>query len=233
MKIKSSLRKNTRFSEEKILTILECFCCDFRADFTAKYLKINRKTINDWYMYIRRAIYYHQETEKNILFQGTVEIDASYFWAKRVRGKRGRWAGWKIKVLWILERGGKVYTEIVPNCEAITLLPIIRWKVGLEGTVVNTDWWRSYHWLIDIGAMKHYRVHHSKNEFVRGKKHINGMESFWSYAKRRMAKANWIRNEYFILHLKESEFRYNSMRAKINMKKKLVKILRKFTKQLP
>jgi len=79
MKIKTTLRKNTRFSEEKILQILECFCSDFRADFTAKYLKINRKTINDWYMYIRNAIYWHQEEEKKQLFSGTVEVDESYF----------------------------------------------------------------------------------------------------------------------------------------------------------
>lgn len=233
MKLKNTLRKNTRFSEEKILQILECFCSDFRADFTAKYLKINRKTINDWYMYIRYAIYWHQEEEKKQLFSGTVEVDESYFWPRRVRGKRWRWAGNKIKVFWILERWWKVYTEIVPNCEANTLLPIIRWKVTLEDTIVNSDGWTSYNALVDIWAMKHYRVHHSKNEFARGKQHINGMESFWSYAKRRMAKSNGIRKEYFLLHLKESEFRYNCMRTWTEMKKILIKILRKFTNQLP
>ena len=233
MKVKSSLRKNTRFSEEKILKIIECFSQDYRADFTSEFLRINRKTINDWYMYLRKVIYWYQEQEKQELFQWTVEIDESYFWPKRIRWKRWRWAWWKIKVLWILERWGEVYTEIVPNCEADTLLPIIRWKVSLEDSIINTDGWRSYHGLIDLGAMKHFRVHHWKNEFARWKKHINWMESFWSYSKRRMAKLNWIKKEYFPLHLKESEFRYNCMKTSENMKKKLVKILRKFTKQLP
>ena len=27
----------------------------------------------------------------------------------------------------------------------------------------------------------HYRVFHSKDEFVRGKSHVNGIESFWSF----------------------------------------------------
>jgi len=80
--------------------------------------------------------------------------------------------------------------------------------------------------------MRHYRVHHSQNEFARGKKHINGMESFWSYSKRRMENANGIKKEYFLLHLKESEFRYNGMRTKTDMKKLLIRIMRKFTKQL-
>jgi len=49
-------------------------------------------------------------------FQGEVEVDESYFGAKRVKGKRGRGAGSKTPVFGILQRGGKVYTEIVSNC---------------------------------------------------------------------------------------------------------------------
>jgi transposase-like protein len=64
--------------------------------------------------------------------------------------------------------------------------------------------------LVDLGYKKHYRVIHSENEFVRGKQHVNGIESFWSYTKRRLAKFNGIKKENFALHLKECEFRFNS-----------------------
>ena len=60
-----------------------------------------------------------------------------------------------------------------------------------------------------VNGCKHYRVYHSEDEFVRGKSHINGIESFWSFAKRRMAKFNGIRKSLVVLHLKESEFRWN------------------------
>jgi len=49
-------------------------------------------------------------------FAGEVEIDESYFGARRVRGKRGRGAGGKTPVIGLLKRGGKVFTEIVENC---------------------------------------------------------------------------------------------------------------------
>ena len=71
-----------------------------------------------------------------------------------------------------------------------------------------TDSWRSYDGLV-LNGYKHYRIRHRENEFARGKNHINGIESFWSYTKRRMRKYNGIRREYFLLHLKESEFRWN------------------------
>ena len=38
---------------------------------------------------------------------------------------------------------------------------------------------------------------------------FNGIESFWSYAKWRLARFNGFRHTHFILHLKETEFRFN------------------------
>jgi transposase len=54
-----------------------------------------------------------------------------------------------------------------------------------------------------------YRVFHSKNEFARGKSHVNGIECFWSYCKRRLSKFNGFKENKFALNLKECEFRYN------------------------
>ncbi len=52
-------------------------------------------------------------------------------------------------------------------------------------------------------------MHHSKNEFVRGSSHINGIESFWGYGKTRLVKFKGMDKEMFNLHLKECEFRFN------------------------
>jgi transposase-like protein len=71
------------------------------------------------------------------------------------------------------------------------------------------------------------RVFHSKNEFARGKNHVNGIESFWSFCKRRLSKFNGLTDEKFILHLKESEFRFN------NRKNNLYSVLLKFLKDNP
>ena len=40
--------------------------------------------------------------------------------------------------------------------------------------------------------------------------HINGIESFWSFAKRRLAKFNGLPSASFPLFLKETEFRFNN-----------------------
>ena len=57
---------------------------------------------------------------------------------------------------------------------------------------------------------KYFRVHHGANEFVRDNSHINGIKSFWSYAKIRLVKFHGIDKRTFNLHLKECEFRFNN-----------------------
>ena len=39
--------------------------------------------------------------------------------------------------------------------------------------------------------------------------HINGIESFWGYAKTRLARCRGMHPHTFLLHLKECEFRFN------------------------
>ena len=126
----------------------------------------------------------------------------------RIQGKRGRGAFRKTPVFGMLQRNGKVYTEIAPDCAKVTLQAIIRGKADLE-SVIHSDGWRGYNGLIDLGYKKHFRVHHSNDEFARGKSHINGIESYWSFAKSRLLQFHGVPNQTFYLHLKETEFRFN------------------------
>ena len=132
---------------------------------------------------------------------GVVEVDESFFGARRVKGKRGRGAYGKTIVFGIFERDGQVYTEIVSDCSRPTLQGIIRGRVD-PSTVVNSDGWRGYNGLVDLGY-GHFRVDHSRDEFARGSVHINGIEGFWGMAKVRLAKFKGVPKHTFHLHLKE------------------------------
>jgi len=84
-------------------------------------------------------------------------------------------------------------------------LQIIQGKI-LEGSTINTDGWKAYDGLVLNGYI-HHRVFHSKNEFARGKNHVNGIESFWSFTKRRLAKFNGLTDDnlFFILKNQSSD----------------------------
>lgn len=198
--------KHRRLSIYFVKKILSCFCVDITATQTAAILGMNRKTIDRYFNHFRERILEYQH-EQLAPFSGEIELDESYFGARRVRGKRGRGAAGKTPVFGVLKRGEKVFVTVVNNCSKSELMPIITGQILSESTVF-TDGWKAYDGLI-LNGYDHYRVFHCHNEFARGKCHVNGIESFWSFAKRRLAKFNGIHSTKFVLYLKECEFRYN------------------------
>jgi transposase len=206
MTITNKYIKRSRISEAKFREFIRYFSLDLDAHKIAVLTSLNRNTVNRYLLLIRRRI--AEFCEQSSPFHGEIEVDESYFGARRIRGKRGRGAYGKTPVFGILQRGGQVYTEIVPDCARKTLQAIIRGRV-VPDSVIHSDSWRGYGGLVDLGYKKHYRIHHGKDQFANGKRHINGIESFWSYSKRRLMKFHGIPRSTFYLHLKECEFRFN------------------------
>lgn len=191
--------RRSRISEYKFRQIIRFFALDLTANQTAQLTGLTHKAVNQIYLKIRVRL--AQDCQRQSPFSGTVEVDESYFGARRVRGKRGRGASGKTIVFGIYKRNGKVYTEIVSDCARRTLQAIIRGRVSVE-SIIHSDMWRGYNGLVDVGYPKHFRVNHGANEFASTDSNINGIESFWSFSKRRLQKFNGVKKETFFLHLK-------------------------------
>lgn len=150
------------------------------------------------------------------VFSGIVEVDETYIggqWKnkrksqRKEQAKRGR-GTLKTPVFGILCRGGKVWAKVVPDVEAKTLMPIIRRRVK-QGSIICSDTWKSYTGIAAKGYV-HRLVEHGKGEYSDNKgNHINGLEGFWGYLKRRLAAKGGIRKERMPLYLAEYVWRYN------------------------
>ena len=218
MKNKYCIR--SRISEAKFREIIRFFSADIEAKKISELTGISEKTLGKIFQKIRERM--AEICENQAKFSGTLEVDESYFGAKRVAGKRGRGSTGKIPVFGILKRDGKVFTKIVKGVSKADLRPIIRGQI-LEGSTINSDGWKAYDGLI-LDGYKHHRVYHCKDEFARGKSHINGIESFWGITKVRLTKFRGISKNKFYFHLKESEFRFNLRNKNIYLE--LLKILK-------
>ena len=194
-----------KLSKNKQRKLLEYFVLEVTARSAADLLGIQPNSAVLFYRKIREIIAYHLELEAHEIFEGQVELDESYFGGTR-KGKRGRGAAGKTAVFGILKRGGKVYTKVVSDTKASTLMPIIARKIAPD-SVVYTDCYRSYN-ALDVSDFYHERINHSRL-FATGKNHINGVENFWNQAKRVLRKYNGINPKSFPLFLKECEFRFN------------------------
>jgi len=109
MRVSYKVRIRTRISRAKFRQILRLFAVDLTAVQIAELVHLNRNTVNRYLTLIRQAIASYCESESP--FAGEIELDESYFGAKRVRGKRGRGAYGKTIVFGIYKRNGKVYTR--------------------------------------------------------------------------------------------------------------------------
>ena len=114
-----AILKRSRISTKKFREILKYFSLDIEATKVAQLTGLNRNTVNKYLLLIRKRI--AEECEMKSPISGDIEVDESFFGARRVKGKRGRGASGKTIVFGLLKRNGKVYTKIVPNCSRATL----------------------------------------------------------------------------------------------------------------
>jgi transposase len=168
-------------------------------------LNLDVKVVTRIYQRLREVLFHTAELEGAKL-SGEIELDESYFGGKR-KGLRGRGAAGKSIVFGLLERDGRVYTKVVEDVTAETLMAHIAQHTR-KGSVYFTDAFRGYQSLQRYG--KHHIVNHSK-EFVNKntKNHINGIEGFWSYAKHILYNYRGVSRYHFPMYLKEIEYRYN------------------------
>ena len=106
MWIKNKYVLGAHLSERKFRELLRLFAADVPALATAELTGLNRNTVNRYFRLFRERI--AEICERESPFQGEVELDESYFGARRVRGRRGRGALGKTIVFGLLKRGGRV-----------------------------------------------------------------------------------------------------------------------------
>ena len=189
--------RKSRLSREKQIRLTEYFVAGTTARTAATLVGVNKNAAAYYFHRLRASI--AQAIQDEMPLAGEIEVDESYF------GGRGATA--KVPVFGILKRGGRVYTTVIPNTKAKTLLGIMQARI-IPDSIVYTDPYRLYN-VLDVSEFKHYRINHSKR-FVKKHQHINGMENFWNQAKRHMRHFNGMPRYHFPLLLKECEWRFNN-----------------------
>ncbi len=180
----------------------------------ARDVKVTQKTA--WFM-LHRIRLAMQDRYFGSKFSGEVEADETFIGGKarnmhkavherRISGM-GQSAKDKIIVMGVLERGGNVRTELIPDRQKHTLQPIVRKHVE-AGAALYTDEMGGYKGLGE--DYLHQIVNHAV-EYVSGRVHTNGMENFWSLLKRGLS-GTYVSVEPFHLfrYLDEQTFRYNN-----------------------
>ncbi|WP_270939363.1 IS1595 family transposase [Falsiroseomonas oryzae] len=197
-------RRRSRLSRSVQQRLLEYFVAGTPARTAAELLGIHRNSAILFYCKLREVIL--ARTREAQPFGGEVEVDESYFGARRKKGPPGRGAASKVPVFGLLKRRGQVHAVMIPNVRGATLMPIIRQRVAPDA-LVYSDGYFSYD-ALDVSEFRHVRVDKGRG-YAQGRAHINGIENFWSQAKRHLRRYNGIPRQSFHLFLAECEWRFN------------------------
>jgi transposase-like protein len=143
---------------------------------------------------------------------GIVEVDETYVGGRVTRGKyKGDpLPDNKTPVVSVLQRGGKVRSQVVKPVTGKNLREVIRKNIKRsKTTTIMTDNFRAYKGATK-GYVKHESVNHSAKEYVRGDAHTNGVEGFFSLLKRGvMGTFHHISEQHLPLYLAEFDHRHN------------------------
>ena len=206
----------SRISEAKFRQLIRLYALDLEATKIATLTGLSRNTINKILKGIRIRL--KEECEQSSPLTQSVAKSSLQKTTDPVAETTK-----KIPVFGLFKYQTKVYTQIVPNLSRADLRAIVRGKVSFD-SIVHSSGWKAYNALVDFGYKKHYRVNHLHDEFSNVERHISEIENFWSVAKMRLGKFRGLSKETFILHLKETEFRFNHRNE--NLYLLILKILR-------
>jgi transposase len=183
--------------------LLELFVAGTTARAAAKLVGVQGRTAAVFFQRLRHLIACKQES---YLLSGEVESD-EHSGKGGHKGRLGRGAAHNVCVVGLFMRDNKVYTAVIPDAEAKTVIPISRENVTWE-SIVYTNRCEARDRL-DISEF-HYRcVKPSKTVLSRGGYHINAIENFWNQSRRYLRRFNGIPAISFYLFLKECEWRFN------------------------
>lgn len=169
-----------------------------------------------WFMLHRIRLAMQDECSGGKL-GGEVEVDETYIGgrarnmhkARRERALEGKGGGsvGKVGVQAMLQRGGKIRAEVIPDSKLTTLVPNVRKHVE-KGAHVFTDEAQAYFGL--QAEYTHDVINHAIT-YVEGNVHTNGIENFWSLLKRGL-NGTYVSVEPFHLfrYVDEQAFRFNN-----------------------
>lgn len=140
--------------------------------------------------------------------QGVIEADETYI-GGRAHGKRGRGAANKTPVVSLVQRGGDVRSQTMPQVSSKNIRQVLKKNIESSATLM-TDTLPVY---VNAGRdfAKHETVDHSKGEYVRGKTHVNTTEGYFSQLKRSLdGTFHHVSEKHLDRYLAEFDYRYNT-----------------------
>jgi transposase len=196
-------------SEARFRRLVRLFALDLEATKVAALTGLSRRTVNRYFQALRVRM--AQEAERQAASEGPpLPTPPAPVGRPDPRPSRTGRAVGRATVFGIVVRQGQVRTEMVRNGRPAGML------VNTPDTASEAEpgAWLRYDAVVMLRARRQTRMVRCRAAAeAPGRVRIDRVESFWSATKTRLAKRRGVHRQYFYLHLKECEFRFNHREA--------------------
>lgn len=163
-------------------------------------------------MRIREAMKMEPEVESGPDMGGegkVVESDETFVGGKKKNVHNGKPEPKKRPVVALVERGGKLRARHIPDVSAKTIRGVLKKHVSPKTHLMTDD--SLVYYYVGRDFAKHDAVNHSKDEYVRGKAHVNTAESFFALVKRGMyGTYHSVSEKHLQRYVEEASFKWNN-----------------------
>jgi transposase len=138
-----------------------------------------------------------------------VEIDEAFIGGSQENRGTGNYRANKTIIMGMMERGGRVTTEVVASRARKDLWPPILENVAKKSEI-HTDELAAYGSIVMHGY-QHRRINHSAGQYVSAQGiTVNSIEGFWSQLKRSINGTHiHVSGKHLWKYAKEAEYRFN------------------------
>ncbi len=203
MKRKNKYIYRSKISEAKFREFVKFFSLDLEANKIADLTHLNRNTVNRYSHLLRERIAFCCDQECP---SSPSNHDTNSFFSKNQTTQNIQ--NINHIVVGIVSQNKVVYSEIVSDCTKCQLDRLTRKGHAHECIEIPVSLCR-FHALIDPGFKQVYLVDGDKKCLECSCSKDNVIESFKSFARKRLLKFNGVSPSTYFQHLKECEFRYN------------------------
>ncbi|MCL2140389.1 MAG: hypothetical protein FWH42_01735 [Dehalococcoidia bacterium] len=195
---------HARISELEFRQVLKLFATDLTSSQSTKLVSLNHNTVDRFYNLFRERIadYCLQGYPEEIKSAMPNVVSESPKSRRVARGAKN-----KAIIFGIFIHDNKIFTEMVSSSKAPAMQKAILGEESLD-TLSQSEDWRGYNGLIDIGSKKCVIVSQGSKFALEANDH-DTINAFCAFATQRLIKFKGIPHDRFAFYLKETEYRFN------------------------
>lgn len=194
---------HSRISERKFRHLVRCFAEDKTAVETAIETNLDRKSVNNIFLKIRRRILEEALKNKNRLSLNATKIKNPFYFAQSEADCKKYSTKYKLRVLVMLFGNGLVSADIIYAESDDTFKELRNLTNFKDKGIYNFEFFEI---ISNPLRVKHYDTQIRRQEYVK-----NYSGNIFLYFFQRIKKFRGTSWEKFILHLRETEWRFNKI----------------------